>query len=112
MSNSFYVLGPANETLGPYSLEQMRHMWRIGQVTRQTLFCQEGFADWLPLDSLEELRGPAAPSVPAWGAQPKINKKPPTMEESVAAGILRAVSVLGAISLIVGLLFFFLRAVM
>ena len=111
MNASFYILAADQSAQGPFTLEQLRHMWRTGQVKRDTLYCQQGFADWLPLDALEELRGPAVPPAPAWRSESKVPKAP-TMDESVAAGILRAVSVLGAISLIIGLIFFFLRAVL
>ena len=48
---SYYIL-QNEETKGPYTIGQMRSMWSSGVLTLETLFCQEGYEQWLPLDHL------------------------------------------------------------
>lgn len=45
--NYYILLG--DETKGPYTIGQLRSLWYSGLITAQTLYCQEGFAEWLPL---------------------------------------------------------------
>ena len=55
---SYYVL-QNDETKGPYTLGQLRSMWSSGAITGQTLYCQEGYSEWLPLRQLQaELDSP------------------------------------------------------
>ena len=47
-----YFLAQNNEKTGPFTLEQLREMWRVGAVYPQTLYWEEGLADWQPLDRI------------------------------------------------------------
>jgi len=37
---------------GPYTLEQVQSMWSAGHITPQTLYWQEGNAEWQPLGNI------------------------------------------------------------
>jgi hypothetical protein len=57
----YYIL-QNDETKGPFTIGQLRGMWNSGTITVETLHCQEGFAEWLPLRTiLHELEPPATP---------------------------------------------------
>ncbi len=49
-----YYLYTNNEQTGPYTIAQLQHMWRVGQVTGKTLYWQEGFDEWIPLSTLAD----------------------------------------------------------
>jgi hypothetical protein len=68
---SYYVLN-GEKTEGPYSLQQLRELWASGIVTGQTLYCQEGFDQWIPLETLaQDLRQlPPVPKPPISSALP------------------------------------------
>jgi hypothetical protein len=101
---SYFILDPANETKGPYDLDQIRHMWRLGQITKLTLYCEEGYTEWLPLSALTELyESPAPVGMSAYAGLVAQTKPKKSMEDSVASGILKAVAILSAISLIIGI---------
>jgi GYF domain 2 len=51
----FYNINQNGENFGPYTIGQLRSMWRAGQVTGDTLYCEEGFAEWLRLGALAEV---------------------------------------------------------
>ncbi|MBI3881044.1 MAG: DUF4339 domain-containing protein [Verrucomicrobia bacterium] len=38
-----------DETCGPFTREQLRAMWKQGQVDGRTLFARFGMTSWLPL---------------------------------------------------------------
>ena len=61
---SYYIL-QNDETKGPYTIGQLRSMWNSGAITGQTLFCQEGFSQWLPLSDLQSELEPPQPSQPS-----------------------------------------------
>src|ERR1035438_236944 len=48
----YYIL-LNDETKGPYTIGQLRSMWNSGAITGETLFCQEGYEEWLPLNRLQ-----------------------------------------------------------
>jgi hypothetical protein len=56
----FYLLLNEQQT-GPYTLEQLRSMWASGAVTLNTLFWQEGMAEWKPLRNIVALLQPRTP---------------------------------------------------
>ena len=74
---SYYVLN-SDKTEGPYTLQQLREMWEAGLVTPQTLYCQDGFEAWIPLESLsKELQQPAVtPPAPIRSAAPSRHTPP------------------------------------
>ena len=51
-----YYLARNNEKTGPFSLEQLREMWRAGAVNPQTLFWEQGMSDWQPLELIADAR--------------------------------------------------------
>lgn len=59
---SYYIL-QSDETKGPYTIGQLRSMWNSGTITGETLFCEEGYDEWLPLRRLQSELEPA-PVVP------------------------------------------------
>jgi GYF domain 2 len=64
----YYIIqnGEAN---GPYTIGQLRAMWNSGAITGETLYCQEGWSEWLPLSTMIEDLEPSA-SVPSQNASP------------------------------------------
>lgn len=47
-----YFLAQNNEKTGPFTLAQLREMWRTGAVYPQTLYWEEGLANWQPLERI------------------------------------------------------------
>ncbi|MEI9866677.1 MAG: DUF4339 domain-containing protein [Limisphaerales bacterium] len=47
-----YYINQSGENYGPYTFEQLRSMWSAGQVTGDTLYCEEGYEEWLRLSDL------------------------------------------------------------
>ena len=41
-----------NENKGPYTVLQLRAMWRAGKLTADTLYWNEESKSWLPLNDL------------------------------------------------------------
>jgi len=53
-----YFIIQDDQTKGPYTMGQLRSMWNAGAITVDTLYCEEGFEDWLHLRVLaEEIEG-------------------------------------------------------
>jgi hypothetical protein len=51
---------------GPYLFDQIREMWRAGQLKPDQQYCQEGMKTWCPLsDIAPALGGTRAPTVEA-----------------------------------------------
>ena len=70
-----------NETqTGPFTLNQLRSMWSGGQVTVNTLYWQEGMAEWASLSDIEAELDPLpvpqaiTPAPPA--PKPKVDEIP------------------------------------
>ena len=58
---SYYLL-QNDETKGPYTIGQLRAMWNSGVITADTLYCREGWSEWLPLlGMIRDLEPPAEP---------------------------------------------------
>jgi hypothetical protein len=61
-----YFIDQHGETKGPYTIGQLRSMWHAGTITGDTLYCEEGYAEWLHLrvlaDELEQQLQP--PRIP------------------------------------------------
>ncbi len=106
MNDLPYHLALNGQSAGPFTLAQVQEMWKTGQVSAQTLYWQEGLANWQPLgqiaaafgDAPPPLRPPAMPGVPApyypAGTMMPIGA-PPT------SGLAIASLVLGVLSLII-----------
>jgi len=56
-----YWIAVGSEQKGPYTFAQVQSMWRSGGITADTLYCQEGFEEWVPLSGLSELLDPQPP---------------------------------------------------
>lgn len=57
-----YYVNQNGENLGPYTIGQLRSMWLAGQVTGDTLYCEEGYTEWLRLGVLADaLDAPGQP---------------------------------------------------
>jgi uncharacterized RDD family membrane protein YckC len=50
----YYVLLNGTQT-GPYSLDQLKELWKENKVNAETLFWQEGMAEWQPLSPMLNL---------------------------------------------------------
>jgi len=81
-----YFIIQNEETKGPYTIGQLRSLWNSGAITSQTLYCQEGFSEWLPLSRIiRDLEPPPAMPVPPTSspAQPSIVMVKPTKSRGV-----------------------------
>ncbi len=62
-----YFVDINGQTKGPYTIGQLRSMWSAGTITGTTLYCQEGFSEWVPLSDirsdLEQSPRPAPPAI-------------------------------------------------
>ena len=65
----WHVVASSGEQMGPYSINQLGEFIGAGSIDYETFIWREGFADWQPLQSVEEvmsvLNPPAATSAPA-----------------------------------------------
>jgi TM2 domain-containing membrane protein YozV len=72
MDDRYYIaIGP--EQKGPYTFGQLQSMWRSGMITADALYCQDGFAEWLPISSIAHLLNGQpleAPSLPNFPTSP------------------------------------------
>lgn len=50
---SYFLLIDGAEQ-GPFSADQLKHMWRTGQVTQDTNVWYEGLSEWLPFSAIED----------------------------------------------------------
>lgn len=50
-----FYLFTNNEVRGPFTVSQLRSMWKSGSVTELDSYCEEGTEDWLPLSYLSEI---------------------------------------------------------
>ena len=50
---SMYFLAQNNQKTGPFTLDQLREMWRVGAVYPQTLYWEDGMAEWQQLSRLD-----------------------------------------------------------
>jgi hypothetical protein len=48
-----YRINLNGEERGPYTFEQLRSMWSSGYITADTLYWQEGMAEWEPIEKLQ-----------------------------------------------------------
>jgi len=52
LENDRYYIAAGEDTKGPYALSQLENMWKSGSITANTLYCQEGFEGWVPVERL------------------------------------------------------------
>ena len=105
-AGAYYIIGDAGETKGPYSLGQLRHMWRDGRVSSHTLYCEEGYSEWLPLSALSELEdqppSAAPPAMPTSAYGTLLRGKP---KESGPARFAALVALAVLLLIVVAILF-------
>jgi len=51
----WYVLGPNQESVGPYALTELREHFANGYLNESTMLWAEGRTEWMPLSSIPEL---------------------------------------------------------
>ncbi|RLN00521.1 hypothetical protein C2845_PM06G16210 [Panicum miliaceum] len=51
----WYVLGPNQESVGPYALTELRDHFANGYLNESTILWAEGRTEWMPLSSIPEL---------------------------------------------------------
>jgi len=86
----FYV-DIGGETKGPYTLGQLQAMWKAGTITGNTLYCREGFKEWLPLRTMVRELEPPPPVQAAPGpqvVQVQVEKKPSGVGKALGIGCL------------------------
>jgi hypothetical protein len=65
----YYLTDGAGGYVGPFEAEAVRGKLREGELTAESLVCQEGGQQWLPASSFPELgAAPAPPPMPTPGA--------------------------------------------
>lgn len=60
-ASAFYLWRDEKQA-GPYTINQLKAMWRSGSVTGDMLFCGDGMNDWLPLATLQHELEAAPPA--------------------------------------------------
>jgi ribosomal protein S27E len=74
-----YYIAQNNEKRGPYTINQLRSLWNAGSLTAETLYCQKGFPEWIPLARIISDLEPSQPS-PALPPSPSlVGQKQPTI---------------------------------
>jgi len=66
----WYLLGPGNQPVGPYSADQIVQSVRRGQVAASVPVWREGTPKWLPLGQVEPFASALRPGAPVAGVQP------------------------------------------
>ncbi|CAN6373974.1 unnamed protein product [Urochloa humidicola] len=52
----WYVLGPNQDSVGPYALAELREHFSNGYLNESTMLWAEGRTEWMPLSSIPELQ--------------------------------------------------------
>ena len=79
----YYVI-QNGETNGPYTIGQLRAMWNSGTLTGETLYCREGWTEWLPLSAMIEELEPPVYVPPQNTSPPPLLSKLPKSKRSIA----------------------------
>ena len=66
------VQHPGAAPVGPVEATELRAAWNRRAIQPGTLVCAEGFAQWVPFDTVGELVGPA-PTPPS-----RVQRSPPS----------------------------------
>jgi hypothetical protein len=80
-THRFYVW-LSDKAEGPFTLDQLRGMWRIGRVNALTQVCIEGDQEWTPLEWMEEQLNSKPPTLP-----PEKSKAVPQTKEALAIAL-------------------------
>lgn len=97
-----YYVDINGDTKGPYTIQQLRSMWSAGAVTGQTLYCQEGMTEWIPLSFIQDELEPR-PASRISPASPPLMHTPASARQSKTSGVGRVLGFgcLGIIGLFV-----------
>ena len=68
-----YYIIQNNEANGPSTIGQLRAMWNSGTITHETLYCQEGWSEWLPLSAIIEELEPRVSVPPIISSPPLLS---------------------------------------
>jgi hypothetical protein len=91
-----YYINQNGENYGPYTIGQLRSMWRAGQLTGDTLYCEVGYSEWLRLSVLaEELDAREQSPRPLPAVRGGIRK--PLVVAGVASGVLVVICTLAGV---------------
>jgi len=93
-----YYLGQNGQTLGPYSLDQMKELSGSGKITPADFAWREGMANWVPVSEVLSVAPPAPavtrPAIPAATAPASANAAPqpaarvqPAIQQQVASAV-------------------------
>lgn len=64
----YYLMEPgAEEANGPFSLVELREMWRSGVVTKTTLWAVDKMERWMPVEDIVKERTPLPDPLPSEG---------------------------------------------
>lgn len=55
MNSDHYYLYSNDQQQGPYTHSQLQSMWRSGAITSNDQYWQEGFDEWQPISSIQEI---------------------------------------------------------
>lgn len=80
-----YYINQSGENYGPYTIDQLRSMWSAGQVTGDTLYCEEGYTEWLRLSALLDAQEQPPPLLPTARVR---SRKPLVIVGVVSAGLI------------------------
>ncbi|KAK3139265.1 hypothetical protein QOZ80_5AG0380440 [Eleusine coracana subsp. coracana] len=68
----WYVLGPNQESVGPYALVELQAHFANGYLNEGTMLWAEGRSDWMPLYSIPELNSVVTAKGPPQQAGPVV----------------------------------------
>lgn len=88
------------EASGPYTIGQLRAMWNSGAITSKTLYCREGWSQWLPLSAMISELEPSA-RVPPRMISPPMLLKTRRSKQKIGVVVVLVLAWVGAIVLII-----------
>jgi hypothetical protein len=91
-----YFIHQSGQTEGPFTLTELRDLWDAGRINRNTLFCEEGYDEWLQMKQLVEVLGENQTSL-SMGAPPLLSSSaaPKPSRRSRSVVVLAAVLAAG-----------------
>ncbi|MBL4888571.1 MAG: DUF4339 domain-containing protein, partial [Candidatus Lindowbacteria bacterium] len=110
--NSIWYVYTGDGQVGPFSVREIREQLASSQITSEHSVWREGFTDWLPISSVEELSDPALTPIPvrvSTDLEPIIESAPPTsVSKSVSKkSIKRSVGAIFFVLLLAAVAYFF-----
>ena len=87
-----YYINQSGENYGPYTIDQLRSMWSGGQVTGDTLYCEEGYTEWLRLSALLD----AQEQPPPFPSTARVRSRKPLVIAGIASAVLIVICIFAA----------------